>query len=123
MPCWLLRLGSKVSRNLSDNRISQFTPKSVKLASILENGGVPVKIEDNGIEREGEFTSDGRQKGDFPDIIAYDRIVCEVEGAGSSSKDNPERDERLRKKGYIVRHFPKSRTNTRTSSSNMSDSS
>lgn len=54
-----------------------------------------------------EWTKDGKQKTYRPDIFLPDlKIAIEVEGIGSSSLDNDERDAFFREQGIKVIHVP-----------------
>jgi len=85
--------------------IPQYTKAHMFLFNALVKAGIPCLTEEP-IEIDGELTKDGNQKGYWPDIlIPHKKIIIEVEGDFSSSKNNPKRDRYLESKGYVVMHF------------------
>jgi very-short-patch-repair endonuclease len=58
--------------------------------------------------RESEFTADGIPKTYTVDILIGGNMAIEVEGEGSSSANNKERDDFFRSKGIRVFHIPNS---------------
>lgn len=88
----------------SDNRRPTHTDDAMALFNLLAK---KFKCEtEEAFAREGEKTREGKTKTFHPDILVNDKVCVEVEGAGSSSKDNPERDEFFVKKGLKVLHIP-----------------
>ena len=89
----------------SDNRIGKYTDFQMKLFQELVKLGLPCLLE-YPVVREGEFTKDGKQKGYSIDILVGKWLAVEVEGKGSSSADNDERDEYLSMHKFRTLHIP-----------------
>jgi hypothetical protein len=94
-----------VSPAASSFAVKTFKEPAVRFAGFLKEAGVKdVELEAE-FPREGELTQDGRPKFYSADIAARAAmVVVEVEGEGSASKDNPERDDFFARQGYIVVH-------------------
>lgn len=94
-----------LSPSLSQNRQATYTPPHMRLMAELNRKGILYKSEEPKI-REGEFTRDGKPKSYSLDIIVGDWLALEVEGDGSASIDNDERDEFFKGRGIHVVHIP-----------------
>jgi len=88
----------------SDFRRPTYTDKHVELLALLANRGFKIKGSEVPILREGEYTADGKPKAYQIDILLEPNFAVEVEGEGSSSKDNEERNQYLKSKGFEVIH-------------------
>ena len=84
----LTRRADTPAENELQNLISSIRPR----VSAKYNERIPIES-----ERAGSAY--------FPDAIIDDFLILEAEGKGSSSADNPERDEELRKLGKRVVHL------------------
>ncbi len=94
-----------LSETASSHRVTTYTKSEELFASALSVYGVGYRTE-VAFEREGEKTEDGKPKVYVLDIFLIDRNVgIELEGEGSSSKDNAERDAFFRSKGIGIAHL------------------
>lgn len=95
-----------VSPAASSFAVKTFKEPAVRFAGFLKEAGVKdVELEAE-FPREGEFTQDGKPKFYSADVAASAAmVVVEVEGEGSASKDNPERDAYFVARGYVVLHI------------------
>ena len=83
-------------------RVKAYTGPEVALAGILSKAGVRFRTQepvDSGLKN-----PDGTPKVYRIDILVGDRLAVEVDGGGHVP--DPERDEVLRGKGYVVLHVP-----------------
>ena len=101
------------TRTLSENNPKTFTRAAVRVASALNAAGIGCELE-SPVLREGELTSEGRQKFYSVDIAVkdarFETVAIELEGRGSASKDDLERDEYLLSHGFAaVLHYPNSK--------------
>ena len=101
------------SKTLSESTSKTFTRDAVRVASALNAAGIGCELE-SPVLREGEFTSEGRQKFYSVDIAVkdprYETVAIELEGRGSASKGDIERDEFLLSHGFAaVLHYPNSK--------------
>ena len=95
-----------VSPAASSFAVKTFKEPAVRFAGFLQEAGVKdVQLEVE-FPREGKFTRDGRPRFYSADItVRAAMVVVEVEGEGSASKDNPERDAYFVARGYVVLHI------------------
>ena len=98
------------SMRLSEHNVKTFKKDAVRVASALNAAGIGCELE-SPVLREGEFTSEGRQKFYSVDVAVkdprYETVAIELEGRGSASKDDLERDEHLLSHGFAaVMHYP-----------------
>jgi hypothetical protein len=85
--------------------VKTFKPAAVRFASLLKEAGVKDAQLEVEFPREGELTEAGKPKFYSADIaVKTALVVLEVEGEGSASKDDPERDASFGRKGFIVLH-------------------
>lgn len=84
---------------------SQYTKEAMILFNSLVKRGYGVLTE-YPILRDGEFNREGKPKSYQVDLLVDRFLILEVEGNGSASKNNKERDDYLRKKGYTLKHIP-----------------
>ena len=101
------------SKTMSESTSKTFTRDAVRVASALNAAGIGCELE-SPVLREGEFTSEGRQKFYSVDIAVkdarFETVAIELEGRGSASKDDLERDEYLLSHGFAaVLHYPNSK--------------
>ena len=101
------------SKTMSESTSKTFTRAAVRVASALNAAGIGCELE-SPVLREGELTSEGRQKFYSVDIAVkdarFERVAIELEGRGSASKDDLERDEYLLSHGFVaVLHYPNSK--------------
>ena len=82
---------------------TQYTPSQMKLFNALVKTGLRVLCE-YPILRDGEFNREGKPKSYVADLLINKKLIVEVEGKGSASADNPERENYLIKKGYRIHH-------------------
>ena len=82
---------------------TQYTPSQMTLFNALAKTGLYVLCE-HPILRDGEFNREGKPKSYVVDLLVNKKLIVEVEGPGSASADNPERDNYLIKKGYRIHH-------------------
>ena len=104
---------SGYSMRLSEHNVKTFKKAAVRVASALNAAGIGCELE-SPVLREGEFTSAGRQKFYSVDVAVkdprYETVAIELEGRGSASKDDLERDEYLLGHGFAaVLHYPNSK--------------
>ena len=104
---------SGYSMRLSEHNVKTFKKAAVRVASALNAAGIGCELE-SPVLREGEFTSEGRQKFYSVDVAVkdprYEAVAIELEGRGSASKDDLERDEYLLSHGFVaVLHYPNSK--------------
>lgn len=94
-------------RQASDFRVGTYTRDAVGIASALNTARIAIILEHT-IIRYGEYTKSGNPKTYLIDIMVVDPlfrpVAIEVEGEGSSSKDNDKRDAYLSKLGITVLH-------------------
>jgi hypothetical protein len=84
----------------------QYTEEHMKLASAFNAVGLFPDIE-KPFAREGEFTKEGKPKQYFADLhFGEQKVVVEVEGEGSASAGNDERDVYFAEQGYQLVHVP-----------------
>jgi hypothetical protein len=84
----------------------QYTEEHMKLASAFNGVGLFPDVEKPFV-RPGEVTKDGKPKEYFADLCFEDwKVVIEVEGEGSASADNDERELFFAENGYQVVHVP-----------------
>ena len=100
---------SGYSMRLSEHNVKTFKKAAIRVASALNAAGIGCELE-SPVLREGEFTSEGRQKFYSVDIAVkdarFERVAIELEGRGSASKDDLERDEYLLSHGFAaVLHY------------------
>lgn len=89
----------------SDGRQSEYTEAHVSLLNALTKRRLNCRSE-VAFERPGELTSEGQPKTYQSDIVVEDRVIVEVEGEGSSSRDNEKRDFFFKEQGFVVKHIP-----------------
>jgi hypothetical protein len=94
-------------RQASSYRKGTGTDAHNRAMAILNRLGIPFRAE-AGFSR-GEFNSRGQPLWYYVDILCYPdkpyQFAIELEGDGSSSKDNPKRDAFFRKLGLPVLHI------------------
>jgi len=83
--------------------IPQYTKAHMALFNQLVKEGIPCLTEVP-IERIGETNREGKPKSYCVDLLVKDRLIVEVEGYGSKSKDNIERDRYLASLDFMVLH-------------------
>ena len=103
------------SKTMSESTSKTFTRAAVRVASALNAAGIGCELE-SPVLREGELTSEKKPKFYSVDIAVkdtrFERVAIELEGRGSASKDDIERDEFLLSHGFVaVLHYP---NNTRS---------
>ena len=101
------------SKTLSESTSKTFTKDAVRIAAGLNAAGIGCELE-SPVLREGELTSEGRQKFYSVDIAVkdarFETVAIELEGRGSASKGDIERDEFLLGHGFVaVLHYPNSK--------------
>ena len=101
---------SGYSMRLSERNVKTFKKAAIRVAAGLNAAGIGCELE-SPVLREGEFTSEGRQKFYSVDIAVkdagFEMVAIELEGRGSASKDDIERDEFLLGHGFAaVLHYP-----------------
>ena len=89
----------------SQHRQTQGTPAETKIMNTLNFYGIDYKYQQI-FKREGKFNGQGIEKSYVADFVLSHKIILEIEGEGSSSKDNEERDDFFRRLGYILIHIP-----------------
>lgn len=94
-----------LSETGSSHRVPTYTESEQLFSSALSAHKVNYRTQEI-FEREGEMTKDGKPKIYALDFFLLDKKVgIEIEGAGSSSKDNPERDAFFGSRGVAVAHL------------------
>lgn len=84
----------------------QYTEQHMILAAAFNKVGLFPDVEKPFV-REGEFTKDGKPKEYFADLhFGEQKVIVEVEGEGSASADNDERELFFTENGYQVVHVP-----------------
>jgi hypothetical protein len=94
--------------------VTQYTPSQMKMITALQAYKVVwLGEKDYRFFRPGEFSHGGIPKQYIPDILLpkfkhndYKGASIEVEGKGSASKDNPERDRYFDNLHIMVFHIP-----------------
>ena len=104
---------SGYSMRLSERNVKTFKKNAVRVAAGLNAAGIGCELE-SPVLREGELTSKGKPKFYSVDIAVkdarFERVAIELEGRGSASKDDLERDEYLLSHGFVaVLHYPNSK--------------
>ena len=100
---------SKGINNATKSQLSvkTFTHDAIRIASVLNRHRIYYTLEWT-VPRYGEYTNGGILKTYSLDILVhdprYETVAIEVEGAGSSSKDNDKRDAYLSTLGIRVLH-------------------
>ena len=107
------KLYSGRSMRLSERNVKTFKKAAVRVASALNAAGIGCELE-SPVLREGELTSEGKPKFYSVDVAVkdprYEAVAIELEGRGSASKDDLERDEFLLGHGFVaVLHYPNSK--------------
>ena len=101
---------SGYSMRLSEHNTKTFKKDAVRVAAGLNAAGIDCELE-SPVLREGELASEGKPKFYSVDIAVkdprYEAVAIELEGRGSASKDDLERDEYLLSHGFVaVLHYP-----------------
>jgi hypothetical protein len=104
---------SGYSMRLSERNVKTFKKDAVRVASALNAAGIGCELESL-VLRKGELTSEKKPKFYSVDIAVkdarFERVAIELEGRGSASKDDLERDEYLLSHGFAaVLHYPNSK--------------
>ena len=104
---------SGYSKTISESTSKTFTKAAVRVAAGLNAAGIGCELESL-VLREGELTSEKKPKFYSVDIAVkdtrFERVAIELEGRGSASKDDLERDEFLLSHGFVaVLHYPNSK--------------
>ena len=107
------KLYSGYSMRLSERNTKTFKKDAVRVAAGLNAAGIGCELE-SPVLREGELTSEGKPKFYSVDIAVkdarFETVAIELEGRGSASKDDLERDEYLLSHGFVaVLHYPNSK--------------
>ena len=90
---------------------TQYSDAQMRLGSVLQRAGAIVEFESE-IVREGEFTREGRPKHYVLDLLVNGHLAVEVEGEGSASAGNEDRDIYLNVHGISVYHISNERVKT-----------
>ena len=91
---------------MKQNLVSQHTPAQQLLDSAFSYYGLHPDMDYTEFIRDGELTKEGKQKVYRPDYyFKQDNLVVEVEGEGSASSDNEERDKFFTEKGFRIIHL------------------
>ena len=104
---------SGYSMRLSERNVKTFKKDAVRVASALNAAGIGCELESL-VLRKGELTSEKKPKFYSVDIAVkdarFERVAIELEGRGSASKNDLERDEYLLSHGFAaVLHYPNSK--------------
>lgn len=95
----------RISEKAGSKTPSQYTAAQITFGNALAKLGLQVEFEQEFL-REGEFNREGKHKSYVVDILVNRTIAVELEGEGSSSKDDNIRDQFLKAKGLAVIHLP-----------------
>ena len=94
------------SPSMKQNLVSQHTPAQQLLDSAFSYYGLHPDMDYTEFIRDGELTKEGKQKVYRPDYyFKQHKLVVEVEGEGSASSDNEERDKFFTEKGFRIIHL------------------
>ena len=101
---------SGYSMRLSEHNVKTFKKDAVRVAAGLNAAGIGCELEFL-VLRKGELTSEKKPKFYSVDIAVkdarFEKVAIELEGRGSASKDDLERDEYLLSHGFAaVLHCP-----------------
>ena len=104
---------SGYSMRLSEHNVKTFKKDAVRVAAGLNAAGIGCELEFL-VLRKGELTSEKKPKFYSVDIAVkdarFEKVAIELEGRGSASKDDLERDEYLLSHGFAaVLHYPNSK--------------
>ena len=105
---------SGYSMRLSERNVKTFKKDAVRVASALNAAGIGCELEYL-VPRIGEYAANGQEKFYSVDVAVkdprYKAVAIELEGRGSASKDDLERDEYLLSHGFLaVLHYPNSKS-------------
>ena len=98
------------TRTMSENNPKAFRKDAVRVASALNVAKIDCELEYI-VPRIGEYAANGQEKFYSVDLRTkdprYEVVAIEMEGKGSGSKDNADRDEYLMSHGFKgVLHYP-----------------
>jgi hypothetical protein len=104
---------SGYSMRLSEHNVKTFKKDAVRVAAGLNAARIDCELEYL-VPRIGEYAANGQEKFYSVDVAVkdprYEAVAIELEGRGSASKDDLERDEYLLSHGFVaVLHYPNSK--------------
>ena len=104
---------SGYSMRLSEHNTKTFKKDAVRIAAGLNAAEIGCELEYL-VPRIGEYATNGQEKFYSVDIAVkdarFEKVAIELEGRGSASKDDLERDEYLLSHGFLaVLHYPNSK--------------